>query len=135
MAQYPIPQFIESEGRIVSFLTFRQFFVLIGGGVICFVLYYVLPTFLFVIFAIPIVLLTAVIAFLKVNDMFITTVVFNFITFSMKEKNYTWKKKKNPYPFTPKKTYKTNQVENVTEPEPRTDLLKQAREMVEFRKK
>ena len=47
MEQYPVPQFIEQEGKIAFFLSFRQFFYLAGAGAICFILYYTLPPFIF----------------------------------------------------------------------------------------
>ena len=47
MEQYPIPQFIEQEGKIAFFLSFKQFFYLVGAGVVIFMLYYILPSFLF----------------------------------------------------------------------------------------
>ena len=53
MEQYPIPQFIEQESKIASFISFRQFFYLVGAGVICFFLYFLLPllsVFMFLLF-------------------------------------------------------------------------------------
>ena len=47
MERYPIPQFIEAEGKIAFFISFRQFFYLLGAGVICFILYWILPRVLF----------------------------------------------------------------------------------------
>ena len=42
MEQYPIPQFIEQEGKIAFFISFRQFFYIVGAGAICFILYFAL---------------------------------------------------------------------------------------------
>src|SRR5258708_7842589 len=99
MAQYPIPQFIESEGKIIFFLTFRQFFILVGGGTACILLYFILPLFLFLVFAIPIVIVTLVVAFLKVNNESVVKAFLHYVGFSTKPKNYTWKKKDLSYPF------------------------------------
>jgi hypothetical protein len=99
MGQYPIPQFIEEEGRIIFFLTFRQFFILIGGGVACLLLYFFLPFYLFVAGSILIGLLVAIIAFLKINNESVFKVLFDFLTFSAGTKRYTWDKKETMYPF------------------------------------
>ena len=69
MEQYPIPQFIEQEGRIAFFISFRQFFYLCAGGVVCFILYYTVPFFIFVVLSVTIIGATAALAFLKINGM------------------------------------------------------------------
>ena len=99
MEQYPIPQFIEKEGKIIFFLTFRQFFLFIGGGLVCIAFYYLLPFILFVIFSILIIILVAIVAFLKIDNESVVKVLLNFIMYSTRSKNYTWKKKESPYPF------------------------------------
>ena len=99
MAQYPIPQFIEKEGKIISFLTFRQFFWLIGGGGLCILLYFIFPFFLFAISSLIIIAVVAMGAFFKVNNMSLVEFLFNFVKFSAGAKNYTWTKKESSYPF------------------------------------
>lgn len=91
--QYSIPQFIEEEGKIIFFLTFRQFFLLVGGGAVCLLLYYILPFWLFAILSIVIMLMVAAIAFLKIGNESIIKVLLHFIGFSLAKKNYIWKKK------------------------------------------
>src|SRR5436305_2106010 len=92
MPQYPIPQFIEEEGKIISFLTFRQFFLIVGGGAICVLLFYLTPFLVFVFTALPIALLTAAIAFVKIENETIVQILLHMIGFSMTKKNYVWKK-------------------------------------------
>src|SRR5687768_8500199 len=99
MSQYPIPQFIEEEGKIIFFLTFRQFFMLVGAGAICIVLYFLLPFPFFVFCSIIVGVLVFAIAFLKINNESILKILFNFFTFSTGAKNYIWDKKKSAYPF------------------------------------
>ena len=129
MAQYPIPQFIESEGKIISFLTFRQFFWLVGGGAVCLGLYYVLPYILFVILGFIIAVSVVMVAFVKINDMPITTLLLNYFSFSTKSKNYVWKKKQSAYPFATKKPPELTKVDG----EP--SKLQNAKQMIEYRKK
>ena len=112
MEQYPIPQFIEQEGRIAFFISFRQFFYLVGDGVICFFLYFLLPRFLFLIFAIPIFTAAIALAFVTVNGVPLLNILLNSIVFATGAKDYTWKKKESPYPF---KTIKRARIEKIEE--------------------
>lgn len=112
MEQYPIPQFIEQEGRIAFFISFRQFFYLVGAGVICFLLYFFLPRFLFFIVSVAVVGVAGVLAFVTVNGVPITNTIFASIGFFTGGKNYTWKKKESPYPF---KTIKRAEIKKIDE--------------------
>ena len=114
--QYATPQFIEEEGRIVFFLTFRQFFLLVGGLFACILFYYILPFWLFLVLAIPIILSVGAIAFLKINNESIVKVLLHFIGFSMAKKNYVWKKKELPYPIGSEiQTSKINDIKKMVE--------------------
>ncbi len=101
MEQYPIPQFIESDSKIAFFISFKQFFYLIGAGVICFFLYFLLPRALFFFLSFIVFIAAVVLAFATVNGTPIINVIMSSIGFSMGGKNYTWKKKESPYPFKP----------------------------------
>jgi len=92
MAHYSVPQFIEEESRIVFFLTFRQFFILLGGGIVCFALFITLPPALFVISSMVIVLLAIAIAFLKINNQPVIKALLSYFGFITGPKNYIWKK-------------------------------------------
>lgn len=99
MEQYAVPQFIEEESRIVSFLTTRQFVYLVIAGVIIFVLYSILPFSLFIIAAIIVGGGTAGLAFYKIDGIPVLTIMLNSVGFMGSSKNYTWKKKESLYPF------------------------------------
>ena len=99
MEQYPVPQFIEEEGRMAFFLTIRQFIYLVAAGAIIFLVYYILPFYLFVIVAMIIVVAAAGLGFLKIDGVPILTILLNSIGFLAGAKNYTWKKKESLYPF------------------------------------
>lgn len=111
MEQYPIPQFIEQEGKIAFFISFRQFFYLVGAGAACFVLYFILPKFLFFLLAPIIFIAAAVLAFATVNGVPIINMILAGIGFSMGGKDYTWKKKESPYPFKPIKRTQIKKIE------------------------
>jgi len=115
MENYPVPQFIEEEGKIVFFLTFRQFFLLVGGGAVCFILFFALPLIFFIICAIPVMSLVATIAFVKINDIPIIKVVLNYLGFITGAKNYTWKKENLSYQS---KNQAAEEVKGIQVPEP-----------------
>jgi len=97
MPQYPIPQFIEEEGKIVFFLTFRQFFFLVGGGAVCLVIYYIFPFWVFLMLSIPTMLIVAVLAFVKVQNETIISLFMHFLGYSLGTKNFIWKKGDSTY--------------------------------------
>ena len=99
MAQYPTPQFIEQEGKIIYFLTFKQFFLLVGGLSTAIVFYYLLPFYFFVICSIVIMGIVSVIAFIKIDNASLVTVFLHFFGFLFENKTYIWEKKKSPYPY------------------------------------
>ncbi len=97
--QYATPQFIEEEGKIVFFLTYRQFFILVGGGGVLVVLYMILPIYVFFFAALVVAGLTLVIAFLRINNRSIVMFFLTFLGFTLRAKTYTWKKKESMSPM------------------------------------
>jgi hypothetical protein len=110
MEQYPVPQFIEQEGKIAFFLSFRQFFYLGGATAICFILYYILPEFIFYVAATFIIVIAVALSFITINGVPILNTILASIGFATGGKNYTWKKKESPYPF---KTIKRATVKKI----------------------
>lgn len=113
MEQYPIPQFIEQEGKIAFFISFRQFFYLVGAGAICFILYFVLSSVLvFVILSIIVGTSAVVLAFVTINGAPVINVILHSFGFIIGSKNYIWQKKESPYPF---KTIKRVEIRKIAE--------------------
>jgi len=110
MEQYPIPQFIEQESKIAFFISFRQFFYLVGAGIACFFLYFILPSFLFYIASAVIFIGMAILAFVQIDGVPVLNVLLGSIGFSIGHKDYTWKKKESPYPF---KSIKRTQIRKI----------------------
>jgi len=135
MEQYPIPQFIEQEGKIAFFISFRQFFYLVGAGIICFFLYFILPQVLFFLIAPVIFIATIILAFATVNGVPILNMILGAIGFSMGGKNYTWKKKESPYPFKPIKRTQIKKIEQGPVLQAQTSQLKKTRTQLETRAK
>ena len=93
MDQFTVPQFIEHEAKIVGPLTFKQFIFIGIAGAICFILYFTVPFFIFILATIFLMLGGFAFAFLKSGGRSLPTVLKNFFTFSLSPKIYLWKKK------------------------------------------
>ena len=136
MEQYPVPQFIEEEARIISFLTIKQFLYIVVAGAVILFLYYLLPFYLFVVVAILLGGGAGAMGFLKVNGVPLLTIMLNSFGFITGAKNYTWKKKESLYPF---KTIERASLKKIEE-EPilkvgQKGSLKKLRTKVELRTK
>ncbi len=135
MEQYPIPQFIEAEGKIAFFISFRQFFYLMGAGAICFVFYTFLPTFLFFTLSAIVMMVTILIAFITINGVPVLNMILGAIGFSIGGHNYTWKKKESPYPFKPIKRAQIKKIEEGPVLQAQVSQLRKTRTAVELRTK
>ena len=135
MEQYPIPQFIEQEGKIAFFISFRQFFYLVGAGVICFFLYWILPPAIFYLVSAVIFIGTAILAFGTISGTPILNVILGAIGFSMGKKDYTWKKKESPYPFKPIRRTQIKKLEQGPVLQDQVSQLKKIKTQVEMRTK
>jgi hypothetical protein len=103
--RFEVPQFIEMEDKIFGPLTWRQF-VYLGGGVGAAVaMFIVLPFILFVIFGIPLALLSAALAFFPVNSRpfsFFLQAVYDYLR---NKRLYLWRQNANhTYSSAPQKT-------------------------------
>ena len=135
MEQYPIPQFIEQEGKIAFFISFRQFFYLCGGGVVCFILYYTTPFFIFAVGSVITIIVTGSLAFLTINGMPIANMLLSSIGFLAGSKNYTWKKKESAYPFKAIKRIQIRKIDEGPKLQAQTSRLKKIHTQVELKSK
>jgi hypothetical protein len=135
MAQYPIPQFIESESKIAFFISFRQFFYLVGAGFVCFILYFILPTTIFYMATAIISIISIILAFGMVNGTPIINYILGSIGFSIGGKDYTWKKKESPYPFKPIMRTQIRKIEQGPVLQAQTSQLKRTKTQIELRTK
>ena len=120
--RFQVPQFIEIEDKIFGPLTFKQF-IYIGGGVgICVILFLLLPKFLAILIALPIFLLSAALAFYKVNDKPFINVVEAFVKYTLTNKLYIWKKE--PKTKEPNKTEDDKQYASIMVPKISDSKLK-----------
>lgn len=90
--RFTIPQFIEHEPKIVGPLTLRQFaYITIPGG-ICFALYFIVSPLLFYAACIVLMPIGLALAFLKVDNIPLPSLIVNFFKYSISPKMYLWGK-------------------------------------------
>lgn len=65
--QYTVPQFIDREDKIVGPITVRQFLLMMVAAIFIAIAYAILRFMYFLVAAVVIVVLTGVVAFIKVN--------------------------------------------------------------------
>ncbi len=90
--KFQVPQFIETETKLIGPFTLRQFLWLAGGGAILFLLFLTLNRYIFFIVAIPIVASSAALAFVKISEIPLVNYVFYGITYFFNPKQYIFKK-------------------------------------------
>lgn len=91
MLQYNIPQFIDSEDKIIGPVTITQFASLIIGTVVLVFVYLLTPnTLIFAIIGTPIAVITLAFAFAKINGQGLATFLTNVITYIQRPSLYLW---------------------------------------------
>lgn len=88
--QFQVPQFIETEDKIIGPLTLRQFFYIAGGLGLCFTLYFTVQLWLFVVISAFILGLTIALAFVKVNGKGLPGVLLSAFNFYWHPQTYVW---------------------------------------------
>ena len=92
MQQFQVPQFIDIEDRIIGPLTLKQFLYLLGAASILLLGWFFLLTPLFVILAAPPATLFVAMAFLKINERPLPTIIANAIGYYLKPRLYLWRR-------------------------------------------
>jgi len=90
MQQFTVPQFIDVEDKIIGPVTVRQFIILIMAGFFLFLEYKLSDFALFILLAIPTVLVFATVAFVRINGMPFHYFILNFIQTFKKPKIRIW---------------------------------------------
>lgn len=88
--QYQVPQFIETEDKIVGPLSLRQFVYVGIGALLAALLYFVLQTWLWVFFAVILVGGSIAIAFVKIEGRPLADVIASAVNFYWKPQLYVW---------------------------------------------
>ncbi len=99
--RFQVPQFIEVEDKIFGPLTLKQFIYLAGGGGLSFLIYSIFGSLL--LSAVPVIAIMAVsaaLAFYKLNNKPLISVVEYAFKYYLGNKLYVWKKEQKPMPKT-----------------------------------
>lgn len=109
--RFQVPQFIDVEDKIFGPLTIKQFIYLAGAAGVTFVLWTLMPLFLAVLVATPIVVLALALAFYKVNQRPFITTLESAVRYFVGHKLYIWEKEnKKPVPQKTAQKQKTEQT-------------------------
>lgn len=92
--QFKVPQFIEVEDKLFGPFTFREFIYLAGGAGMSFVLFKTLPFLIAIIFIIPVVILSLLLVFYKINEKPFVYYLQAGLSYLVSSKLYIWKQRK-----------------------------------------
>lgn len=93
--KFQLPQFIETEVKLVGPFTLRQFLWLGGGAALIFVLFLTLPILWSVMIAIPIGVVSIAFAFVKVGGVPLVTYAAYMLSYFLNPKKYVYKQDEN----------------------------------------
>lgn len=87
---FQVPQFIETEDKIVGPFTIRQFLYIAAGAGVSFMLYFTVQTWLWFILSILIIGGVVALALVKVNGLPLPRVLISAIGFAWQPQTYVW---------------------------------------------
>jgi len=90
--QFQVPQFIETEDKIIGPLTLKQFLYIAAAGGLSFMLFFFLKTLLWLIITMFLGTAGAALAFIKINGRPLPKVLIAALGFYWKPRLYLWKR-------------------------------------------
>ncbi len=91
--RFQVPQFIETETKIIGPFTLKQFLWLAGGVVMMFLFNFLLPPKIFIAVAILIGAASITFAYLKIEGLPLATYLLRALSFSLSSKKYMFTKR------------------------------------------
>ena len=88
--QFQVPQFIETEDKIVGPLSLRQFLYVGGSAGICVILYFTVQLWLFFITSLFLLAIGGSLAFIKINGQPLPKILIAAADFGWKPRIYVW---------------------------------------------
>jgi len=98
--QFQVPQFIETEDKIVGPFTIRQFIYVAAAGGVVFLLYFMVQTWLFAILAVLVLGLGGGLAFVKIGERPLIHVALAALNFYWSPQTYVWQPEQPKLPKT-----------------------------------
>ena len=90
--RFQLPQFIETEVKIVGPFTLQQFLWLAGGAAILFLLFMFTKGFLFIALALPVAAIFIALAFVKIDSVPLMVYMSYGLSYALNPKKYIFKK-------------------------------------------
>ena len=90
--RFQLPQFIETETKIVGPFTLQQFLWIAGGTAFVFLIFMLVKNVLFFVFAIPIAIIFLALAFVKIEGVPLIVYASYGISYLTNPKKYIFKK-------------------------------------------
>lgn len=90
--EFPVPQFIDIEEKILGSLTLKQTLYLVGAAGVIFVLYFFVETWLFVILSVIILLIAAAFSFIKIGGRTLGRFINSILIYAFVPHVFIWKK-------------------------------------------
>ncbi|MDO8585213.1 MAG: PrgI family protein [bacterium] len=91
--QYQVPQFIETEDKIIGPLTLKQFIIACAGTFAIIILYLVFTTFLWIMVSAVIATVTVILAFVQYNGRPIISFIGSALNYFFRPRLFVWKRK------------------------------------------
>jgi hypothetical protein len=129
---FSVPQFIDVEDKIAGPLTWKQLLWMIGMGAVLLTFFNLFDTALFIIAAIPTVLIFVAFAFYKPNGFPLTTFVFYTFLFLFRPKVATWERPVNTKPVA-KEPEKKREVRDTSPKQISEERIKELARMADNR--
>ena len=92
LTKFQVPQFIETETKLIGPFTLKQFLWLAIGGALVFIMFLTLNRYIFFAIAIPVGGFSTALAFVRVNETPLVNYVFYALNYFMNPKQYVFRK-------------------------------------------
>ncbi len=89
--RFQVPQFIETEEKIIGPFTVKQFVFVAIGGAILFLLWFAVSPGVFIFLAIPVGAIFLGLALIKISEMPFYMYIFHFVNYLFNPKKYIYK--------------------------------------------
>ncbi len=96
--QFQVPQFIETEDKIVGPFTLRQFAYVAGAGAASAILYFTIAAWLWLILSVVLLGGAIAIAFVKIEGRPLSSIILSAFGFYWKPQTYIWKSEERAAP-------------------------------------
>lgn len=113
--QFQVPQFIETEDKVVGPLTLRQFLYVAVAAGISFVCFFFLQTWAWFVITLAVLLAAAALAFAKVEGRPFGNVFISALSFYWNPQTYVWQPEKKFTAHTEMRHEETSSVERIVQ--------------------